>query len=165
MRWAVLGLGTALAVANLVLLLVDLVAPLVEPSARLHLWGQAWDTWHGAFWRGKGLGQPPASLDYLAPDGLWKHLTDAHSTVLSLGAQGGVVAVAAFLGLVAWVWWQSRPQAALAAMGTALLLAVGYVGVSGSFEDARVLWVFMGVLAGASLASGARGQVRLRLHG
>ena len=152
LRMPVLSLGSILGGAILALLLVNPAAPFLLPSVRMQLWHQAWLTWRGAFWRGTGLGQPAASLDYLAPDGGWQHLTDAHNIVLNLGAQGGVVAVAAFVGLVAWTWGGTRHVATAWVARLALLLAAAYLGIGGSFEDARVLWVFMGLLAGAGLA-------------
>jgi hypothetical protein len=72
--------------------------------------------------------------------------------VLNLGAQGGAIAVAAFLGLVVLAWHSTRQVAALKAARGALCLAVMYLGIGGSFEDARVLWVFMGLLAGMGIA-------------
>lgn len=59
------------------------------------------------------------------------------------------MAVAAFLGLVVWTVWQGRRVAWVSAGRFAVLLAVAYLGIGGSFEDARVLWVAMGLLAGA----------------
>lgn len=162
-RMAVLGAGAALAVAILALMLVNPAAPFVLPSVRMQLWQHAWLTWQGAFWRGIGLGQPAASLDYLPPDGAWQHLSDAHNIVLNLGAQGGVFAVSAFCGLVAWVAWRTRPHTGLWAARAALLLGVVYLGIGGSFEDARALWVFMGLLAGAGIACAARRTPRASL--
>ena len=152
LRGVVLAAGATVATAILGLLLVNPAAPFDLPSVRMQLWYQAWLTWQGAFWRGTGLGQPAASVDYLAPDGHWQHLGDAHNIVLNLGAQGGVVVVAAFLGLVVWAWWSTREQGALWGGRSALLLAVAYLGLGGSFEDARVLWVLLGMLAGAAVA-------------
>jgi len=153
LRTAVLAIGALLSVAILVLLLVNPAAPFVVPSVRMQLGYQAWLAWQGAVWRGIGLGQSAASLDYFAPDGAWQHLTDAHNIALSLGAQGGLIAVAAFVGLVALTWRRARHVAALSATSIGLLLAVAYLGIGGSFEDARVLWVFMGLLAGFASAS------------
>lgn len=154
-RSVVLGLGVAAGLGILSLLLINPAAPFVLPSVRMQIWYQAWLAWQGAFWRGNGLGQAPVGLTYLAPDGGMQYLTDAHNIVLSLGAQGGMVAVAAFIGLVAWIAWQARRVAWLAAARVALLLAVGYLGLGGAFEDARVLWVFMGLLAGAIMTRDA----------
>ena len=153
-RLAGLVAGAALAFAILALLLVNPVAPLREPSVRVQLWRIAWEAWQGAFWRGNGLGQPAAALDYLAPDGTWQRLTDAHNIVLSLGSQGGAIAVAAFAGLIAWVWWRARTagDGALAPLATGLLLAAVYLGIGGAFEDARVLWIHLGLLAGWTMA-------------
>ena len=154
-RRLVLAAGAGFALVILALLLVNPAAPFAEPSVRMQLWQHAWLTWQGAFWRGTGLGQPAVSLDYLPPDGAWQQLSDAHHIVLNLGAQGGVFAVSAFCGLVAWVAWRTRLHAGLWAARAALLLGVVYLGIGGSFEDARALWVFMGLLAGAGIACAA----------
>ncbi len=152
LRGAALGVAAVLAAANIGLLFVNPAAPFVAPSVRMQLWHQAWVTWQTSFWRGTGLGQPAASLDYLAPDGEWQHLGDAHNIALNLGAQGGALSITAFFGLVAWVWWRTRSHACLWGARAALMLAVAYLGIGGSFEDARVLWCFIGLLAGAGIA-------------
>ena len=160
LRGAVLAGGVVVAAANLVLLLLNPAAPFAAPSVRMQLWHQAWATWSTSFWRGTGLGQPAASLEYLAPDGAWQHLGDAHNIGLNLGAQGGVFAFAAFFGLVAWVWWSTRSHACLWGARAALMLSAAYLGIGGSFEDARVLWCFIGLLAGAGIACRTRESPR-----
>lgn len=139
-------------IANAILLLVNPAAPLADPSVRLQLWTQGMSTWMNHFWRGSGLEHPPAQVHYQAPDGSSQYLTDAHNIVLNLGAQGGVLAVIAFFGLVAWLLLSSRRVVQARGLSLAILLAVAYLGIGGSFEDARVLWVAMGLLAGVSLA-------------
>ena len=136
---------------NLVVLAVNPAAPLSAPSVRLQLWGQAWSTWATNPWRGAGLDQPAAGVTYNAPDGAAQYLTDAHNIVLNLGAQGGLIAVLAFFGLMAWVLLRSRSIVPARGLWLAFLLAVGYLGIGGSFEDARVLWVSMGLLAGVAM--------------
>lgn len=153
-RACVLAGGAMFALGVLGLLLVNPAAPLGEPSVRMQLWRAAWQSWQGDFWRGNGLGQPAATLEYLAPDGAWQRLTDAHNIVLSLGAQGGLPAVAAFIGLCGWTWWRARAtrDRALAPLAAGLLLAIAYLGLGGAFEDARVLWIYLGVVAGWTMA-------------
>lgn len=138
-----------LSLASVALLLVDPAAPFQSPSVRARLWTEAWETWRIHPWRGSGLGQPSAEVLYAAPDGSEQLLTDAHNILLNLGAQAGMLGASAFLCLVGCLLWRGRPVLKLRAMWWGLLLAVGYLGIGGSFEDARVLWVFMGVMAGA----------------
>lgn len=151
-RNAAVVVTAAMAAANAVVLLVNPAAPFSQSSVRQRLWSQASSTWMEHFWRGAGLEQPPARVRYLAPDGSNQYLTDAHNIVLNLGAQGGVLAVSAFLGLVTWLLLRSRRVVHARGLWLAFLLAVGYLGIGGSFEDARVLWVAMGLLAGATMA-------------
>jgi len=151
-RTAAVVFTAVMTIANAVVLLVNPMAPLSEPSVRLQLWTQGLTTWINHFWRGAGLEHPPAQVHYRAADGSSQYLTDAHNIVLNLGAQGGVLAVIAFVGLVAWLLLRSRRVVAARGLWLAVLLAVAYLGIGGSFEDARVLWVAMGLLAGVSLA-------------
>ena len=155
LRTVALAVGALVALVNLALLFVNPAAPFAQPSVRMQMWHQAWLTWQADAWRGVGLGQPAAGLAYQAPDGGWQYLTDAHNIMLNLGAQGGLPAVAAFLGLVGWLLLKAHAKLLLRGPWGALLLAVAYLGIGGSFEDARVLWVFMGAIAGMLIACGA----------
>jgi O-antigen ligase len=125
---------------------------------RAQLWAQAAAAWLSAPWMGQGLAQPVVQLFYTAPDGSHQWLDDAHNLALNLGAQVGVVGLLAFAGIAAWPWWRLRACGEGRDLRHALLIAVAILGMASSFEDARVLWVFIGLCAGAALACPPRGH-------
>jgi hypothetical protein len=77
--------------------------------------------------------------------------------LLNVAAQGGIVSLAAFLAMALFVLRKSlRSGPALeqtavvkTGLGIALAVALFYHGLTGSFEDARHLWVLMGLVVAA----------------
>ena len=104
-------------------------------------------------------------MAYVDPSGGQQWLTDAHNIALDLAGQGGLPLLLAFAGLCAWLYLRGLRAArdgSVMAGGAllALVVAVLYDGLTGSFEDARHLWVLIGLLAGTALACGGRGTSR-----
>nr|WP_225931590.1 O-antigen ligase family protein [Leptolyngbya sp. 7M] len=117
-------------------------------------------TWYDSFrtfleypFTGKGLGLGVASVYYQSASGRGAILTDAHNTWLNVAAQAGL------LGLIAIIWLtvhfasksvrlirDKNPFSPLAAVFIGAFLAQGFIG---SFENARHLWVLLGVLTAA----------------
>ena len=130
-------------------------APRFEPSSRLQTWGGAWQTFRSHPWLGVGPGVDVTHVRYVNASGAVEQLTDAHNTWLSVLAQQGVVGGIAFIVLTAWLIWPLRSADALPPerrwlySGLVFALAAGalYPSLAGSFEDARHLWVLMGLLA------------------
>lgn len=146
--------GSLVAVLVLAGMWVNLAAPLEEPSVRWLIWQDAWQTWLRHPWLGVGVGQDVVGVAYVTPSGVEQRLTDAHNMWLNIAGQAGLLGVAGLLGLCAWLLraaWQPAMQgdALVAACAIAFVAAFLYQGMAGSFEDARHLWVLMGLLAAA----------------
>jgi O-antigen ligase len=106
---------------------------------------------------GKGVGTGAEPLPYQAASGEQQVLTDAHNVWLSVALQAGVLGLAAFVALVAYVWRRARPlpgdgsQSSVLKLSLrcALVAALFYQGLTGSFEETRHLWVLMGLMVAA----------------
>jgi hypothetical protein len=107
---------------------------------------------------GKGVGANVAAVVFSVPGGQRTILTDAHNTWLNLGAQAGIAGFAAII----WLTFHFARTAArhilnqiegrefTTAFGVAFLGAFVAQGSVGSFEDARHLWVLMGLFVAAA---------------
>ncbi|HEX4738654.1 MAG TPA: O-antigen ligase family protein [Allosphingosinicella sp.] len=144
---------------------IHLFGHVFAPGPRVMTWMGSWRTFldHPLFGRGVGLDaclvwyQPPA-----APLGV---LRDAHNVFLSVTAQEGIFGLAAILAILAFIARRTAPlrldgDAAVfrVATGLALLGALAYQGLSGSFEDSRFLWLLMGLFL-IALRAGETGPV------
>jgi putative inorganic carbon (hco3(-)) transporter len=161
--------GSAVAVAVLlsaVLLLFDrgpqgVYSPLARgqalPAGRVLIWRAALDTVarHPVF--GRGVGTEVVRVEQGMPSGKRHVLTDAHNTVLSVAGETGLVGLVALGCLVIFLarglWPLSLNRGAEAAVKTcfaiALLDALLYQSLTGSFEDSRHLWALFGLVAAA----------------
>ncbi len=122
----------------------------VYASARVSLWTGAWQTFLAHPWTGAGLAQHSVEYHFLDPQGRQQFLTDAHNMFLNLAAQAGLAGLVAITlicaDLVRRTLTAGRTGAALPfALGLGLLSALVYQGLTGSFEDARHLWVLLGM--------------------
>lgn len=122
----------------------------VYASARVSLWHGAWQTFVAHPLAGVGLAQNSVAYHYLDPQGRQQFLTDAHNMYLNLAAQAGLPALLAIVltstDLMRRTWRSGAGGAALPfAFGLGLLSALVYQGLTGSFEDARHLWVLLGM--------------------
>lgn len=125
----------------------------LRASARLLTWAGAWDTFVAHPLLGVGWGAPTCLVRYADVSGRTLTLTDAHHLLLSVAAQAGVLGVLAVLALL----WESlgalrgegaRPLAKAAAVSVAVVF--GYQGLTGAYEDARHLWLALGLVWAAS---------------
>ncbi|QQS41116.1 MAG: hypothetical protein IPM63_17405 [Acidobacteriota bacterium] len=123
-------------------------APTSEPSARVLTWSSAASTFAAEPLTGKGVGTGAAEVRYGA-----QRLTDAHNIFLNVAAESGLGAAAALSLFGIWLTlngFRSRgPGSVSGALAIAFAGAFFYQGLTGSFEDARHLWVLAGVLAAA----------------
>ncbi len=141
----------------------------LQPSSRMLVWSDAVKTFSEDPLTGKGLGQAVSHVVYRNTDGSHSLLTDAHNIFLSVAAQCGLVGLVTILALAGYILWMgikgskgSREKALgqntnsfiLPGLGLAFLSAFVYQGLTGSFEDARHLWVLIGIIA----AVGAGGR-------
>lgn len=139
---------------------LDLRLPVVnytiEPAARPLIWQQAIETINENPVFGSGLNADAASLMYTTLSDEPHYLTDAHNAFLSVAVQNGLTGLAAFAALIIFLLKCflplesfENPQAIVkTGLGIAFVSAFLYQGLAGSFEDARHLWILIGLLAG-----------------
>lgn len=134
-----------------------------DPTQRMLTWQWAWETFLTFPIFGKGIGLEVANVRFLAPSGQMQILTDAHNTWLSVAAQAGVLGLSALIALTVAIIHRSRASRlasdTLSPIRSALLIAFisSFIvqGFVGSFEDARHLWVLIGLIVAASRLTGA----------
>jgi O-antigen ligase len=130
---------------------------ILAPSGRMMTWTEAARAFLAHPLLGQGIGVSPVLVHYRDPSGYLQTLVDAHDTYLGIAAQCGIVGLAALLALIFWVFIRSRPfrllprdgNLARLGFGIAFLGAFAYQGLGGSFENARHLWVLLGLFIAA----------------
>lgn len=128
----------------------------LAPSGRLMVWMQAAANFAADPLFGRGIGAAVVLVEYQSPSN-FQRLTDAHNMFLNIAVQCGMIGLAALLALIAHIVRQTRPLRLLAGdtnalrlgLGLALLNGLVYHGLGGSFEDARHLWVALGMFLAA----------------
>jgi O-antigen ligase len=126
----------------------------LQPSSRMLVWSDAIKTFSENPLTGKGLGQPVSNVVFQNTDGSHSLLTDAHNVFLSVAAQCGLAGLVTILALAGYILWAgfgsnlaiNRGAIILKGLGIAFLSAFVYQGLTGSFEDARHLWVLIGII-------------------
>jgi putative inorganic carbon (hco3(-)) transporter len=124
----------------------------LAPSARLMVWTDAVRNFLAEPLLGRGLGAEAVLVRYQNPSGNLQRLTDAHNSYLSIAVQCGVAGLLGLLLVTLAAARIARPfrfdgsHSVTAALGIAFLGAFAYGGLSGSFEDARHLWLLYGLL-------------------
>lgn len=126
------------------------------PSSRFLVWSEALRTFIQNPFFGSGLGLPVANVVFTNTDGGKSLLTDAHNTFLSVAAQNGLFGSIAIILIVAYVmqkWLRGvadkNKRIVPFALGLAFFCSFVYQGLTGSFEEARHLWVLLGVFLSA----------------
>ncbi|MEQ7873273.1 hypothetical protein ABDK56_04625 [Sphingomonas sp. ASV193] len=119
------------------------------PAVRWLAWSDALRLWAAHPLVGTGLTGGPVSVDYLDPGGAWHNVTDAHDVYLNIAAQTGLVGLAGLALLIGWVTVSLRGNGLGATLALAWLAAFAAEGLTGSYEDARHLWVLLGLVAAA----------------
>jgi putative inorganic carbon (hco3(-)) transporter len=136
----------------------------IDPTARLLVWTESLQTFlaHPIF--GKGVGQNVAEVYFTPPQGKMQIATDAHNTVLSVAAQSGIVGLVPLILICVATFRRALPfdlstdNTLRTAFGIAFVSAFIVQGMVGSFDDARHLWVLIGlVMAVSTVRSSDRG--------
>jgi hypothetical protein len=130
----------------------------LAPSGRLMAWMDAVDNVAGHLWFGRGIGQDAVWIRYRDPSGNLQTLTDAHNSFLSIAVQCGLFGLCSLTALVLYAASLSRPFRLLPGdsnlvrlgLGIAFIGGFAYQGLTGSFEDARHLWLLLGLLFAAA---------------
>jgi len=123
----------------------------LAPAGRLLTWLDACRNFVSDPLIGRGIGMNAVSVRYQNPSGFVEHLTDAHNTFLNIAVQAGVLGLGALCALVWLVLVIYRRERGTNSTVTTVLAfvfldAFAYQGLGGSFEDARHLWVLLGLL-------------------
>jgi O-antigen ligase len=137
--------------------LIEVPGATLAPSGRLLAWIDATHRLAAHPLLGGGIGTAAVDVHYRDPSGYLQTLTDAHNNYLNIAAQAGLIGLAGLIAIVVLVVRRTfplplRPDAADAArvgLGLTFLAAFGYEGLTGSFEDARFLWVLLGLFLAA----------------
>ncbi len=127
----------------------------IDPTQRLLTWQGAFETLLQNPLFGKGLGLGVANVRFLAPSGQNQLLTDAHNVYLNVAGQSGILGVAALAAFTVFLFHRVRPLVRAnddcdiirRTLLVAFVTAFAYQGLTGSFENARHLWVLFGMMA------------------
>ena len=136
----------------------------LAPSVRMMAWIDAAQRAVQHPLLGIGIGGDAVAVRYIAPSGKLHHLTDAHNAFLNFAVQCGLVGLAAMALLVAAVAVRTWPlrlapgHVLRLGLGLAWLNAFAYQGLTGSYEDARHLWLLLGLLIVATRSQDDRGR-------
>lgn len=140
---------------------------IVAPAGRFLTWSAALAEFVRHPLVGHGIGIDAVLVRFADPSGDLQKLTDAHNMFLNLAAQCGVIGLAGVGALIVLALrltgrWQiaGNWSALRLAIGLSFLDAFLYQGLGGSFEDARHLWILLGLLIAASALSRADGNNR-----
>jgi hypothetical protein len=125
----------------------------IEPSSRTMVWMDSWTTFTENPFLGRGLGQDVCYINYLDLSGNLQLLTEAHNVLLNVAGQQGILGLFAIIFIVYYVTRKTFPlnfdnnnaNVLRVGFGTAFIGAFVYQGIGGSFEDARHLWVLIGL--------------------
>ena len=132
----------------------------LEPSVRVLVWQDTLQTVRQYPWFGKGTGMDVANTRYEVLSGMQQLLRDSHNMWLNILGQTGIFGLAAFVLLLGYLIKRCRfsigdggvERYILVAMSVGFIGAFLYQGLGGSFEDARHLWVLVGLLGAISYA-------------
>lgn len=135
---------------------VPIINMRIEPSVRYLLWQNSLERGLEYPILGRGTGADAASMKYLAVSGQKQFLRDAHQAWLNVFGQAGIVGLMAFVALCSYLFSICRfridadteRSTMLAACSCAFVGAFLFQNLFGSFEDARQLWVLIGMLVG-----------------
>jgi len=128
----------------------------LEASVRVLVWENALENFREFPFTGRGTGANTASLQYRTLSGDNQILLDAHNVWLNVLGQAGFLGIVAFNLLTLFLITRCRfsfdkldeQNLIHLALSCAFVGAFLYQGLSGSFEDARHLWILFGLLVG-----------------
>jgi O-antigen ligase len=144
----------------------ELVGMRIDPTQRLLTWQGAVETFLQHPLTGRGLGMGVANVYFMPPSGQIQLLTDAHNALLNVAGQAGLFVVVPLVLIMIAVVRRSRLTVGsgekhaviLASLGIAFFSALIYQGLVGSFENARHLWVLIGLILAVSRLRANEGE-------
>lgn len=129
----------------------------VKPSERALAWETALKTFKQDPILGRGVGMPVSFATYVRVSGRLGRVTDAHNTYLSVAGETGLLGMLGFAGIIVFLMRGLSPLQLSGPLHLviktylvlALVDALLFQSLVGSFEDTRHLWVLFGMLAAA----------------
>jgi len=126
-------------------------------SVRVQVWQNSFERAAEFPFVGRGTGTNAAAVHYAGADGHQQFLTDAHNAWLNILGQSGLIGLIAFVLLCWYCWSLCRFQVDITREDGVVLVAVSsafagafiYQDLAGSFEDARHIWILIGLIAAA----------------
>lgn len=129
----------------------------LAPSSRFLVWSDALNTFLSDPLTGNGVGTAVANVVFQNYDGSRSLLTDAHNTFLNVAAQAGIFGLVAIIGIALVTLKAGEAKSACTdrdyiphALAIAFIVGFIYDGLTGSFEDARHLWILIGLILATS---------------
>ena len=140
-----------------------------EPSARALIWSEAGSVFLSDPITGNGFGTAVANVVFQNSDGSVSLLIDAHNIFLSIAAQAGFAGLLAILVVVFMILKaglidrgaSTEMKIIRKGLVIAFFAAFVYDGMTGAFEDARHLWVLMGLILAADSIDESDGSASL----
>lgn len=126
----------------------------IAPSARVMTWIDSFRTFSEHPFFGKGIGQNACNINYFDPSGTMQTLTDAHNILLNVAAESGIFGLLGILAIAFYftkvkvfsIFEDNETNIIRVGLVLAFISAFVYQGIGGSFEDARHLWVLVGLI-------------------
>lgn len=136
----------------------NLLGQTFYPSSRLMIWTDVFKTISNNFVNGVGLGQEVCRVIFENTNGSKAYLTDAHNIFLSVFAQNGIFGFLSFSVLIFYIiktnffhldFGNKKTSDIFYLIAAAFVCSFLYQGLTGSFEDARHLWISVGFIFSA----------------
>lgn len=146
---------------------VPLLNKKLEVSVRVLVWESVLETFKQFPFVGKGTGTDAALVRYETLSGDQQILLDAHNNWLNVLGQTGLLGIFTFVCLNTVLIKSCRfkvnklneQNLIHLALSCAFIGAFLFQGLSGSFEDARHLWILFGLLVGASNFTSSKNDI------
>ncbi|MEP7212168.1 MAG: O-antigen ligase family protein [Acidobacteriota bacterium] len=130
----------------------------IEPSVRVLVWRDAISNFSRSPIIGNGAGTDAALVTYTTLSGKSQILRDAHNMWLNVAAQTGLVGILMLALLTISTWslccsGTNNDDTNIILNGFCCMFvgAFVYQGLTGSFEDARHIWLILGLIAAVAL--------------
>lgn len=135
-----------------------------QPSVRVSVWNDSIGRGIENPFVGRGTGTDAANTYYRTVSGQGQLIRDAHNAWLNIFGQAGLIGLAAFLYFCFNLWricrfdvdQDNEIAVVLVGLSCAVVGAFFYQNLFGSYEDARHLWVLIGMLAVSARTVGTR---------
>lgn len=123
------------------------------PSVRLMIWIESFNTFIANLLVGAGLGEDVCRVSFVDPNGNHQILTDAHNLFLNVAGQMGIFGLSAIILIIFFLlksifMLPNSENLKILKLGFGLIFVSCFIyqGLSGSFENARHIWVIIGII-------------------